>query len=73
MTYYVGIDLAKYHHECLIINQDGEVVSNTFTFDNNKQGFTSFLSVLSCLNASHQIRIGVSLMIIYLSMKCKRL
>jgi len=58
MTYYVDIDLAKYQHECLIMYQDGEVVSNAFTFDNNKQGFTSFLSVLSCLNASHQIRIG---------------
>ena len=36
MTYYVDIDLAKYHHECLIMYQDGEVVSNVFTFDNHK-------------------------------------
>jgi len=58
MTYYVGIDLAKYHHECLVITQEGEVVSNSFTFDNNKQGFNSLLSVLSSLDASKQIKIG---------------
>lgn len=58
MTYYVGIDLAKFHHECLVMTQEGEVVYKSFSFDNNKQGFSALLSVLTSLDASRQIKIG---------------
>ena len=58
MTYIVGIDLAKYHHECLIIRQNEDVIFKSFSFDNNAQGFDFFLSVLSQLSSSNQIKIG---------------
>ena len=58
MTYIVGIDLAKYHHECLIIRQNEDVIFKSFSFDNNAQGFDFFLSFLNQLSNSNQIKIG---------------
>lgn len=58
LTYFVGIDLAKFHHECLIINHYGEVIIKSFTFDNTHHGFRSMLSALSSLDASESIKIG---------------
>ncbi len=58
MTYIVGIDIAKYHHQCLVINLEGEVIQKPFSFNNNHQGFQQLLSVLISLDASKQIRIG---------------
>ena len=44
--YYVGIDISKYKHDCFIQNENGEVIYNTFTFSNNKEGFTLLLERL---------------------------
>ena len=64
MTYIVGIDLAKYHHECLIIRQNEDVIFKSFSFDNNVQGFDFFLSSLSQLSNSNQIKIGLKQLVI---------
>ncbi len=59
MTYFVGIDIAKYHHDCFILNHHGEVFHKPFRFDNNFEGFKVFLSVLDALADSNQaIKIG---------------
>lgn len=58
MTFIVGIDIAKYHHECLVLNLSGEVIHNSFSFDNNKQGFQYLLSILSSLSSDNLIKIG---------------
>jgi transposase len=58
MTYFVGIDIAKYHHDCFIMNQDGEVIRNVFTFSNNQEGFNSLLDVLAACNPVQSIKIG---------------
>lgn len=31
MTYFIGIDLAKYKHDCFIMNQNGDNVNINFT------------------------------------------
>ena len=36
---YVGIDVAKDKHDCIITNSDGEVLFKTFTISNNLEGF----------------------------------
>ncbi len=36
---YVGIDVAKDKHDCIIKNSVGEVVCKTFTIKNNLDGF----------------------------------
>lgn len=58
MTFIVGIDIAKYHHECLVINQLGEVIHTSFSFDNNHLGFKTLQGVLESLSASETIKIG---------------
>jgi len=36
---YVGIDVSKDKHDCLIINSDGELLFKAFTIPNNRTGF----------------------------------
>ena len=58
MTYFVGIDIAKFKHECFIFDHNGEVIHKSFSFPNNMTGFNSFLSVLNSLDKSQKIKIG---------------
>lgn len=59
MTYFVGIDIAKFKHDCFIMNHEGEVIRNSFTFKNDKTGFNELLSVLSSLDSHQTIKIGL--------------
>ena len=57
MTYFVGIDIAKFKHDCFIMNELGEVIRNSFSFSNNSSGFNELLNTLNSLN-SQDIKIG---------------
>lgn len=57
MTYFIGIDIAKFKHDCFIMDQDGTVIRNSFSFKNNKAGFDQLLSILNSLDPSHEKRI----------------
>lgn len=57
--YLIGIDIAKYKHDCFIMLNSGEVVKNSFSFDNSAEGFKSLLSILVSLDHSKQIKIGL--------------
>ena len=39
MTFFIGLDLSKFKHDCFIMNERGEVVRNSFSFSNNREGF----------------------------------
>ncbi len=55
---YVGIDVAKYKHDCYIINSDGEVIKDVFTITNDLNGFNALLD--SIPNSSpNNIKIGL--------------
>ena len=41
---YIGIDIAKSTHFASVVNSDGEVLINPFSFENSKNGFNLFLS-----------------------------
>lgn len=56
--YFVGIDISKYKHDCFITNEAGEVIIDTFSFDNNGTGFKQFFDVLSTLGDPKQIKVG---------------
>lgn len=58
MTYFIGIDIAKFKHDCFIMDHNGEVFCNSFTFKNDKTGFNELLSVLNSLDPSQEKRIG---------------
>lgn len=57
---YVGIDVAKDTHDCLITNGDGVVISEPFTIANNRAGFDCLFSKLeSCRNDLGDIKVGL--------------
>ena len=39
---YVGIDIASTKHDCCIIDVDGMVLNDNFTFANRREGFDYF-------------------------------
>lgn len=51
MTYFVGIDIAKFEHVVSILDStSGELIIDSFHFDNSTKGFKELLSHLSKLN-----------------------
>ena len=58
MTYYVGIDIAKFKHDCFIADDNGCVIRDSFSLKNNKEGFESLISILNELKPKGQIKIG---------------
>ncbi len=56
--YLVGIDIAKYNHQCSIATGDGEVI-NELSFDNNLTGFNELLAALKSLDQAKKIKIGL--------------
>jgi len=41
---YIGIDIAKNTHFASVVNSDGEVLINPFSFDNSREGFNLLFS-----------------------------
>lgn len=57
---YVGIDVAKDKHDCVMINEDGEILVDYFTFSNHMEGFNLlFEKVKSTTNNLENIKIGL--------------
>ena len=59
MTFLVGIDIAKYKHDCFIMNHDGEVIREAFSFSNDRSGFSFLNEILCDLDKTQSIRIGL--------------
>lgn len=57
---YVGIDVAKDKHDCLITDEAGEVVLDCFTVQNNRTGLDEFVARLAaCSNDVSDIKVGL--------------
>lgn len=60
MTYFIGLDLAKYKHDCYVCNEMNETIINSFSFTNDSIGFNTLLNVLeSTLDPNQEKRIGL--------------
>lgn len=57
--YYIGIDISKYKHDCIILDENGKVMHKNFSFSNNREGFNLFLETLKSLDSSQKIKIGL--------------
>ena len=58
--FYVGIDVAKEKHDCVIVNSDGKVIIPVFTIPNNHAGFQSlYEKLMSCTTDISAIKIGL--------------
>ena len=55
---YIGIDISKYKHDCIVIDDAGVVVRNVFSFGNNRTGFNQFLEMYRSLNPNETKKIG---------------
>jgi len=58
MTFFIGIDIAKYKHDCFILNHEGEVIRESFSFTNDRAGFVYLKEILSTLDSNQTMRIG---------------
>lgn len=56
--YYVGIDISKYKHDCVIFDQSGDIIVNDFVFANSMEGFHSLITLLSSIASPNEIKIG---------------
>lgn len=57
--YLIGIDISKFKHDCFIATETGLVIAESFSFDNNQEGFNKFLKLLLSLDQSVEMRIGL--------------
>ncbi len=57
-TYFVGIDISKYKHDCCIISAADLKVVSKFTVQNDKTGFEQLLTIFNSLSNPQDIRIG---------------
>ena len=57
---YVGIDVAKDKHDCIIKNSVGEVVCKTFTIKNNLDGFNDlYQKIESVMEDVSKVKVGL--------------
>lgn len=59
MTYFIGLDIAKYKHDCFIMNENEEVIKDSFSFSNDMIGFNTLLNVLNSLDPDKEKKIGL--------------
>jgi transposase len=58
----VGIDVAKNKHDCCILNSDGEIVKDVFTFPNNAEGYDNLYRAITdvvSVDDFYNVRIGL--------------
>ena len=60
---YVGIDVAKDKHDCCILGDSGTCLRESFSFSNDKEGFSKLIAAISAVSGksadSSQIRTGL--------------
>ena len=58
---YVGIDVAKDKHECVVISERNEIKVPCFSFDNTRAGFTSLSETIKAVsgNKPGEVKIGL--------------
>ena len=55
--YYIGIDISKFKHDCAVIDDSGEIITPSWSFTNDSEGFMQLKILLDSLNA--ETRIGL--------------
>lgn len=55
---YIGIDISKYKHDCIVVNDAGAIVRNVFSFDNSRAGFDQFITMYRSLDPDEIKKIG---------------
>ena len=53
--YFVGIDISKFKHDCAIIDELGDVITSSWSFNNDCEGFSQFKQLLQALGGEQKI------------------
>lgn len=53
--YFVGIDISKFKHDCAIIDELGYVITSSWSFNNDCEGFSLFRDLLNALDGEKKI------------------
>lgn len=56
---FIGIDVSKFKHTCCIIDDQGEIVKESFDFNNNRDGFNLLITTIKSLSKNHKIKVGL--------------
>ena len=57
---FVGIDVSKDKHDCFIISSEGEILADSFTISNSKDGFEMLLQTINtCTGIDQKIKVGL--------------
>lgn len=55
--YYIGIDISKFKHDCAVIDDSGEIITPSWSFTNDSEGFSKLKLLIDSLDA--EARIGL--------------
>ena len=53
--YFVGIDVSKFKHDCAIIDELGNVITPSWSFQNDYEGFSFLRELLDALDGKKKI------------------
>ena len=53
--YFVGIDISKFKHDCAIIDELGDAITSSWSFNNDCEGFSLFKELLNALDGEKKI------------------
>ncbi len=53
--YFIGIDISKYKHDCAVIDDFGDIVTPSWSFTNDCEGFSFFKQLLDNLEGQKKI------------------
>ena len=53
--YFIGIDISKFKHDCAVIDDSGEIVTPSWSFTNDAEGFSQLKLLLNSLDTETRI------------------
>ena len=53
--YFVGIDISKFKHDCVVIDELGDLITPSWSFTNDREGFSSLQNFLNSLEGEKRI------------------
>lgn len=53
--YFVGIDISKFKHDCAVIDETGDTIQPSWSFENDREGFSLLKEWLDSLPGDKKI------------------
>ena len=58
--YFVGIDISKFKHDCAVVDELGDVITPSWSFQNDCEGFSLLRELLDALDGKKKIGLEVT-------------